>query len=45
MDDKISALYIYTLYLLADRHNFFKFVYSGLFIYNMYHFIRKKSLK
>jgi len=43
MDDKISALYIYTLYLLADRHNFFKFVYSGLFIYNMYHFIRKKS--
>ena len=43
MDDKISVLYIYTLYLLSDRHNFFKFVYSGLFIYNMYRFIRKKS--
>jgi AraC-like DNA-binding protein len=41
MDDKISALYIYTLYLLSERHNFFKFVYSGLFIYNMYRRQRK----
>jgi len=42
MDDRITLIIIYILFLFTDRHLFFKIIYSCLLICNMYYLSKNK---
>ena len=41
--DRILVIYIYTAFLLTNRHTFFKIIYSGLLLYNSYIIFKNRA--
>ena len=42
MDDKIALIIIYILFLFTNRHNFFRIIYTGLLMINIYYLAKNR---
>ena len=42
MDDKIALIIIYILFLFTSRHNFFRIIYTGLLMINIYYLAKNR---
>ena len=42
MDDRITLIILYIIFLFTNRHNFFRIIYSGLLMFNMYYLVKNK---